>query len=156
VITTYRLTEHHTAGGMSRFLAYLSELQPAPICEVSPQLAVERGLTHGGWVTVITARSAIEARLLVTDRMRPLRVGGHTVHQVGLPYHWGSRGLTTGDSANDLLGLAFDPNVVIQESKTGTCDVRPGRRPRGPALVDFVAGYRRRAGLEPDTTRPEL
>ncbi|MEA2843328.1 MAG: formate dehydrogenase major subunit, partial [Actinomycetota bacterium] len=156
VITTYRLTEHHTAGGMSRFLAYLSELQPAPICEVSPQLAVERGLTHGGWVTVITARSAIEARLLVTDRMRPLRVGGHTVHQVGLPYHWGSRGLTTGDSANDLLGLAFDPNVVIQESKTGTCDVRPGRRPRGPALVDFVAGYRRRAGLEPDTTGPDL
>ena len=150
VVTTYRLTEHHTAGGMSRFLAYLSELQPAPICEVSPQLAAERGLTHGGWVTVVTARSAIEARLLVTDRIRPLRVGGHVVHQVGLPYHWGSRGLSTGDSANDLLGLALDPNVVIQESKAGTCDVRPGRRPRGPALVDFVAGYRVRAGLEPD------
>ena len=150
VVTTYRLTEHHTAGGMSRFLAYLSELQPAPICEVSPQLAAERGLTHGGWVTVVTARSAIEARLLVTDRVPPLRVGGRTVHQVGLPYHWGSRGLSTGDSANDLLGLALDPNVVIQESKAGTCDVRPGRRPRGPALVDFVAGYRVRAGLEAD------
>ncbi len=150
VVTTYRLTEHHTAGGMSRFLAYLSELQPAPICEVSPQLAAERGLTHGGWVTVVTARSAIEARLLVTDRVPPLRVGGRTVHQVGLPYHWGTRGLTTGDSANDLLGLALDPNVVIQESKAGTCDVRPGRRPRGPALVDFVAGYRVRACLEPD------
>ena len=46
VTTTYRLTEHHTAGGMSRFLPYLSELQPALFCEVSPQLAAERGLEH--------------------------------------------------------------------------------------------------------------
>ena len=28
VFTTYRLTEHHTAGGMRRWLPYLSELQP--------------------------------------------------------------------------------------------------------------------------------
>ena len=132
VITTYRLTEHHTAGGMSRFLAYLSELQPAPICEVGPELAAERGLVHGGWATVVTARSAIEARVLVTDRMPALRSGGRRIHQVGLPYHWGTKGLVTGDSANDLLGLALDPNVVIQESKAGTCDVRPGRRPAGP------------------------
>ncbi len=150
VITTYRLTEHHTAGGMSRFLAYLSELQPAPICEVGPELAAERGLVHGDWATVVTARSAIEARVLVTDRMPALRVGGRRIHQVGLPYHWGQKGLVTGDSANDLLGLALDPNVVIQESKAGTCDVRPGRRPRGPALPRLVADYRRRAGLQTD------
>ena len=150
VITTYRLTEHHTAGGMSRFLAYLSELQPAPICEVGPELAAERGLVHGDWATIVTARSAIEARVLVTDRMPALRVGGRRIHQVGLPYHWGQKGLVTGDSANDLLGLALDPNVVIQESKAGTCDVRPGRRPRGPALPRLVADYRRRAGLEVD------
>ncbi|MEA2931707.1 MAG: formate dehydrogenase major subunit, partial [Actinomycetota bacterium] len=150
VITTYRLTEHHTAGGMSRFLAYLSELQPAPFCEVGPELAAERGLVHGEWATVVTARSAIEARVLVTDRMAALRVGGRRIHQVGLPYHWGTKGLVTGDSANDLLGLALDPNVVIQESKAGTCDIRPGRRPRGPALPRLVADYRRRAGLESD------
>ena len=69
VTTTYRLTEHHTAGGMSRFLPYLAELQPAFFCEVSPQLAAERELTHLGWATIITARSAIEARVLVTERM---------------------------------------------------------------------------------------
>ena len=63
VTTTYRLTEHHTAGGMSRFLPYLSELQPALFCEVSPQLAAERGLEHLGWATIVTARSAIEARV---------------------------------------------------------------------------------------------
>ena len=40
---TYRLTEHHTAGGMSRTLPYLSELQPEFFCEVSPALAARAG-----------------------------------------------------------------------------------------------------------------
>jgi formate dehydrogenase major subunit len=144
VATTYRLTEHHTAGGMSRWLSHLAELQPEMFCEVSPQLAAERGLVHGEWMTVVTARSAIEARVMVTERMTPLRIGDRTVHQVGLPYHWGSEGLATGDSANDLLGLALDPNVHIGEYKALTCDVRPGRRPRGPALRAFVESYARR------------
>ena len=115
--TTYRLTEHHTAGGMSRFVGRLSELQPEMFCEVSPQLAAERGLVNGGWATIITSRTAIEARVLVTERMRPLRVGGQVLHQVGLPYHWGGRGLSQGDSANDLIGIAMDPNVHIQETR---------------------------------------
>jgi len=127
VFTTYRLTEHHTAGGMSRTLEYLSELQPAMFCEVSPQLAADRGLEHGGWATVHTRRSAIEARVLVTERLRPLRVQDRLVHQVGLPYHWGWRGLTTGSAANDLVAIALDPNVHIQEVKAATCDIRPGR-----------------------------
>jgi formate dehydrogenase major subunit len=147
VFTTYRVTEHHTAGGMSRTLPYLSELQPEMFCEVSPELAAERGLEHNGWATIVTSRTAIEARVLVTDRIAPLMVQGRTLHQVGLPYHWGSKGLSTGDSANDLIALVLDPNVHIQESKAATCDIRPGRRPRGPALVEFVEQYRRRAGL---------
>ena len=145
VVTTYRLTEHHTAGGFSRFVPYLSELQPAMFAEVHPELARERGLTHGDWATIITARSAIEARVLVTDRMRPVKVNGRVQHQVGLPYHWGSRGLTTGDAANDLSHMALDPNVHIQEVKAFTCDIRPGRRPRGPRLTQFVAEIRERA-----------
>jgi formate dehydrogenase major subunit len=150
VFTTYRLTEHHTAGGMSRFQAYLSELQPEMFCEVSPELAAERDLVHGGWATIVTARAAIEARVLVTERMRPLTVEGRTMHQVGLPYHWGNRGLSTGDAANDLLSIVLDPNVQIQEAKAATCDIRPGRRPRGAALPRLVADYRVRAGLEGD------
>jgi formate dehydrogenase major subunit len=146
VFTTYRLTEHHTAGGMSRGLPYLSELQPEFFCEISPALAAERGLAHGGWATIVTTRTAIEARVLVTDRIPPLRVAGRRIHQVGLPYHWGSNGLSTGDSANDLASVVLDPNVHIQD-KVGTCDIQPGRRPRGPALLEYVAGYRRRAGL---------
>ncbi len=145
VATTYRLTEHHTAGGMSRWLPYLSELQPEMFCEVSPELARERGLQHLGWATIVTARNAIEARVLVTERMTPLRSRGRTVHQIGLPYHWGPNGLVTGDAANELLSVVLDPNVHIQESKAMTCDIRPGRRPRGPDLLAFVADYRRRA-----------
>jgi len=145
VATTYRLTEHHTVGGMSRFLPYLAELQPEMFVEVHPGLAAERQLEHGGWATVVTGRSAIEARVLVTERMRPLKVDGRTVHQVGLPYHWGQRGLSPGDSANDLAHMTLDPNVHIQEVKAFTCDIRPGRRPRGPALVEFVDALRARA-----------
>jgi formate dehydrogenase major subunit len=147
VFTTSRLTEHHTAGGMSRTLAYLSELQPAMFIEVSPELAEERGLRSLDWAHVVTARAVVEARVLVTDRLRPLRVENRTVHQVWLPYHWGYAGLVTGDAANDLLGIALDPNVLIQESKVGTCDVQPGRRPTGPAVLGYLAEYRRRAGL---------
>jgi formate dehydrogenase major subunit len=143
VLTTYRLTEHHTAGGMSRTLPYLAELQPELFCEVSPELARERGLEHGGWATIVTARTAIEARVLVTERMAPLTVQGRKVHQVGVPYHWGFKGLTKGDSGNDLFPIALDPNVHIQEVKAASCDVRPGRRPRGAKLLELVEGYPR-------------
>jgi formate dehydrogenase major subunit len=146
VMTTYRLTEHHTAGGMSRTVPYLAELQPQMFCEVSPELAAEAGLEHGGWATIYSARSAIEARVLVTNRIPAVTIEGRRTHQVGLPYHWGTRGLTTGDSANDLFHLALDPNVHIQEVKAATCGIRPGRRPRGKSLRDFVEEIRRQAG----------
>ena len=158
VFTTYRLTEHHTAGGMSRWLPYLSELQPEMFCEVSPELAQERGLTNGEWATIISPRSAIEARVLVTDRMTPLTIKGHTVHQIGLPYHWGVGGdaVVEGDGANDLLGIVLDPNVQIQESKVGSCDIQPGRRPRGEALLRLVADYQSRSGTTTETGNARL
>jgi formate dehydrogenase major subunit len=130
VLTTYRLTEHHTAGGMSRWLGWLSELQPAMFCEVSPELAAERGLTNGGWATIRTARAEIEARVLVTRRMRPLRLNGRVVHQIGLPYHFGSKGLVRGDAANELLPFVADPNVSIMESKALTGMIEAGRKSR--------------------------
>ena len=151
VMTTYRLTEHHTAGGMSRWIEHLVELQPEMFVEVSPELAALRGLEHGGWATVVSARSAIEARVLVTERIRALRHGDRLVHQVGLPYHWGANGLSTGDSANDLFGVSLDPGVHINETKAASCDVRPGRRPRGTDLPTFVEEYRRRAGITTST-----
>ena len=146
VLTTARLTEHHTAGAMSRSLPYLSELQPELFVEVSPALAAERGLRHLDWAHVVTSRTAVDAKVLVTDRMRPLRVHDRLVHQIWMPYHWGGVGLVDGDVVNDLFGVVAEPNVLIQESKVATCDIRPGRRPRGPELLTYVAGYRTRAG----------
>ncbi len=134
-VTTYRLTEHHTAGGMSRWLSWLAELQPQMFCEVSPELACEAKLTNGGWATIRTARAEIEARVLVTRRLQPLRLNGRVVHQIGLPYHWSYRGLVTGDPANELIGFVADPNVSIQESKAFTANIQPGRRSRGRRVV---------------------
>jgi formate dehydrogenase major subunit len=145
--TTYRLTEHFTAGGMSRWTPYLAELQPEFFVEVSPELAAERGLEHGGWATIVSARGAVEARVMVTDRMTPLRVDGRVVHQIGMPYHWGPNGLVRGDSMNELSSMALDPSSHIQEVKALTVDVRPGRRPRGAARTELVEEYRRRAGI---------
>jgi formate dehydrogenase major subunit len=142
VVTTYRLTEHHTAGAMSRTVPHLAELQPEMFCEVSRRLAAERNLVDGGWATILTARAVIEARVVVTDRVQPLRVQGRTIEQVGLPYHWGSSGLVTGDSANDLFSIVLDPNVHIQEVKAATCDIRPGRRPRGAGRRALVEQHR--------------
>jgi formate dehydrogenase major subunit len=147
VVTTYRLTEHFTAGGMSRWVPYLAELQPEFFCEVSPQLAAERGLEHLGWATLVSPRGAIEARVLVTERMTPLTMQGRTVHQIGLPYHWGPNGYSKGDAANELSAMTLDPNTHIQEVKAWSADIRPGRRPRGPALPAFVESYRRRGDV---------
>jgi formate dehydrogenase major subunit len=148
VLSTYRLTEHHTAGGMSRSVPYLAELQPEFFCEVSPALAAERGLEHGDWATIITARQAIEGRVMVTDRIKPLTVNGRTTHMVGVPYHWGGVGIVTGDSGNELLSVVLDNNVHIAEYKVATCDIRSGRRPRGRERVELVDEYRRRAGVK--------
>ena len=151
VATTYRLTEQFTAGGMSRWTPYLSELQPEMFCEVSPELAAERGLENGGWATIVSPRAAIEARVLVTDRMTPLRVADRVVHHVGLPYHWGRNGLSTGDPANELSSVVLDPNSHIQEVKAFTVDIQPGRRPRGAAVNALVESYQRRAGVTDKT-----
>jgi formate dehydrogenase major subunit len=141
VMSTYRLTEHHTSGAMSRMLPHLAELQPEFFCEISPELASERGIENGGWVTVMTARGIVEARALVTRRMRPLLIDGKMVHQVGVPYHWGSRGLVKGDSANDLVAISEEPNVRIMEAKGILCDVSPGRRARGKAALDQLNAH---------------
>jgi formate dehydrogenase major subunit len=128
VLTTYRLTEQHTAGGMTRTLSHLAELQPELFTEVSPEFAAEVGLKHGDWATISTPRAEVEARVAVTRRMRPIWIDGKRIHQVGLPYHWGHKGLAKGDIVNDLLVVSEEPNVRIMETKALVCNVRPGRR----------------------------
>ena len=142
VVTTYRLTEHHTAGGMSRWSPYLAELQPEFFCEVSPELAAERGLEHLGWATIVTARTAIEARVLVTDRVTPLIVGGRTIHQVGLPYHWGVGG--GGSDRQWRLGERRHGSGAGSECAYPGVESRVVRHPTGPAADRSSAAPLRR------------
>jgi formate dehydrogenase major subunit len=125
VLTTFRLTEHHTAGGMSRYLSHLAELQPELFCELSPELAQKLGIEQGSRVIVSTARASIQARAQISPRLKPLRIDGKLLYQVGLPYHWGYKGLVKGDVVNDLIALSEEPNVRIMETKSLLCNVRP-------------------------------
>jgi len=128
VLTTYRLTEHHTAGGMTRTLGRLAELQPELFTEVSPELAEEAGLKHGDLATISTPRATVQARVLITRRIRPVWIDGRRIHQVGLPYHFGYKGKVKGDVVNDLLAISEEPNVRIMETKALVCNVKPGGR----------------------------
>jgi formate dehydrogenase major subunit len=127
VISTYRLTEHHLSGVMSRWLPWLAALQPELFVEISPELASERGIENVGWVTISTPRGAIECKALVTRRLRPFMISSRTVHQVGMPWHWGYRGVVTGSVVNELTPLIGDPNVTIHEGKVFMCQVEAGR-----------------------------
>jgi formate dehydrogenase major subunit len=128
VATTYRLTEHYLSGPMSRFNSWLNELQPEMFVELSPELAAERGIVHGGWLTVSSARGRIEVRAMVTRRMQPLLVSGRVVHQVGIPFHWGFAGQVVGGNANDLTSLVCEQNTSMHEAKSFACQVEAGRR----------------------------
>jgi formate dehydrogenase major subunit len=136
VASTFRLTEHHTAGPMSRNLPWLAELQPEMFMEIDPELAESRGIEDGEWMTVLTARGQIEGRARVTERVQPMRLGDRVLHQVCMPWHWGAHASSslgvTGDGANELIPATGDPNVSIQESKAFRCDVRAGRREGHP------------------------
>ncbi len=129
VITTYRLTEHHVSGQMTRWLPWLNALQPSLFAELSPELAEERHIRHGEWLIINTPRGEIEARAMVTRRMRPLYFSGRVVHQIGLPFHWGFQGKSKGSITNDLAHMVLEPNVSIQEAKAFTCNIRPGKLP---------------------------
>ncbi len=126
VISTYRLTEHHLSGTMTRWLPWLAELMPELFTEISPELASEKGINNGEFVTIKTARGQIRARALVTRRMRPFNINGKTVHEIGVPWHWGWQGAAPGDVTNDLSVLVGDPNVTIHEGKVFTCNIEKG------------------------------
>jgi formate dehydrogenase major subunit len=123
VMTTYRLTEQYLSGAMTRWLPWLAELQPELFVEISPELAQEKGIQNLDWVRVSSPRSHVRAKALVTRRLRPLQVDGKTIHQVGMPWHWGYEGLVTGDIVNELTALVGDPNVTIHEGKAFVCNI---------------------------------
>ncbi len=154
VLTTYRLTEHHTGGGMSRFLSHLSELQPEMFAELSPELAQELQIANGDYVCLVSFRGAIEARALVSRRIRPITLNGKTVHQIAIPFHFGAAGPLRGNAANNLIAISGEPNVTIMETKALTCNIVPGRLPRGPDFLNWLEQHAPQSGL-PVNLHPE-
>lgn len=123
ILSTYRLTEHHLSGSMSRWLPWLAELQPELFVEMSPEHAEELGIRNTEVVQISTPRGAIQAKALVTKRVRPYLVNGKKLHHVGMPWHWGYKGIAVGDVVNNLTALVGDPNVSIHEAKVFVCNV---------------------------------
>lgn len=127
VFTTFRLTELHCGGVPTRVMPHTAELQPEAFVEVSPELAGELGLRHLGWTVLSTLRGEIEVRAMVTERIRPFRIDGRTVHEVAMPWVFGREGYARGAVANVLLAITGDPNTSIHTTKALTCNLRPGR-----------------------------
>jgi formate dehydrogenase major subunit len=126
VITTYRLTEHHLSGVMSRYLPYLAEMFESHFAEISHELAGELGIQNGEKITVLSPRGKIHVKAMVTNRFKPFTIDGKKIHQIGVPWHWGYNGIAKGDITNDLSATVGDPNVYIQETKAFVCNVKKG------------------------------
>jgi len=114
--TTYRLTEHlHFWTKHSRSNAIV---QPAPFVEIGEELAKEKGIKQGDRVKVRSNRGEVVAACVVTKRMKALNVNGKKVHHVGIPIHWGFKGVTqNGYLANALTPFVGDANSQTPEYK---------------------------------------
>jgi formate dehydrogenase major subunit len=117
VATTYRTVEHWQAGAMTRNLPWLAELVPDMFVEISKTLADKIGVSSGGTVKVYNDRGSITAFVLASDRIKTLTIDGKSVEVVGMPWHFGYKGIATGDSANALTPHVGDPNTFIPEYK---------------------------------------
>ena len=124
IASTYRVSEHWQTGAMSRNMPALVGLMPDAFCEVGAALARSKGIKNGDRVIISSARGEVEVFALVTERFQPFFVTGRTVHQIGIPWHWGWAGLGPGASANTLTANVADPNTFIPEYKVFLCDLR--------------------------------
>jgi formate dehydrogenase major subunit len=131
VCSTYRVTEHWQTGLMTRHVPWLLEAAPQMFVEMSLELAKEKGIRNGEKVTVSSARGSLWAVAIVTDRFKPFKVMSQTVHEVGIPWHYGWQfpvDGSGGDSANILTPTIGDPNTMIPESKAFMVNIEKARR----------------------------
>jgi formate dehydrogenase major subunit len=121
VCTTYRLTEHYHYWTKNNPMNV--QLVPEPFVEIPAELAGEMGLTGGERVKVTSARASYVARAMVTRRIKPMTIDGKKTYQIGIPIHWGFRGIAEDEgrtslmSANLLSPAVFDPNAYTPEYK---------------------------------------
>ena len=121
VCTTYRLTEHYHYWTKNNPMNV--QLVPEPFVEVPAQLADEMGIHGGEKVKVTSARGQYIAKAMVTRRIKPMMIDGKKTYQIGIPIHWGYRGIaedagkTSLMTANQLSPAAIDPNAYTPEFK---------------------------------------
>ena len=132
ICATYRISEHWQTGLQTRWCPWLSEMQPEMWCEMSKELAKERGIANGDKVIVSSPRGKVECVAIVTPRFKPFNINGNIIHEVGIPWHFGwittkersynpgdkkAEVFTRGDAANLLVPTIGDANTSIPESK---------------------------------------
>ena len=127
VATTYRVSEHWQTGVLTRHLPWQLEMQPQMFLELSEELAKEKSINDGDKVIVSSGRGELWAVAVVTNRLKPFKIGGSTVHQVGMPWHFGwqyPEDGSGGESANLLTPTVGDANTMIPETKAFMVNVR--------------------------------
>jgi len=120
VATTYRVSEHWQTGVLTRHLPWQLEMMPQIFVEMSKELAEEKGIKGGEKVIVSSVRGKVWAIAMVTERFKPFKIMDRTIHQVGLPFHFGwqyPEDGSSGDSSNLLSPTIGDANTHIPETK---------------------------------------
>ena len=121
ICTTYRLTEHYHYWTKNNPMNV--ELVPEPFVEIPAELANEMGITGGEKVKVSSIRADYIAKAMVTKRIKPMQVDGKKLYQIGVPIHWGFKGISESEGrtslmpANRLTPTVFDPNAYTPEFK---------------------------------------
>jgi formate dehydrogenase major subunit len=121
ICTTYRLTEHYHYWTKNNPMNV--QLVPEPFVEISEELAAERGIRGGDVIKVSSIRGIYIAKAMVTKRIREMTLDGKKVHQIGIPIHWGFRGIAEDEGktnltlTNQLSAAVVDPNANTPEFK---------------------------------------
>jgi formate dehydrogenase major subunit len=126
--TSYRLTEHFHF--WTKHVWPNAVMQPEFFVEISEELAAEKGIQKGGWVKVMSNRGEVNAKAVVTKRIKPLQCDGKTVHIVGVPLHWGFTGAAKkGFGPNSLTPFVGDANIETPEFKAFLVNIEPIAEP---------------------------
>ncbi len=121
ICTTYRLTEHYHYWTKNNPMNV--QLIPEPFVEIPMELAADLGIKGGDKVKVTSARASYQAKAMVTHRIKPMNIDGKKVYQIGIPIHYGFRGIqedagkTSRSLTNSLSPTVTDPNAYTPEFK---------------------------------------
>jgi formate dehydrogenase major subunit len=120
--TTYRLTEHFHY--WTKHVHDNAVAQPQQFVEIGEELAAAKGIRNGDRVRVSSNRGKIETVAVVTKRIRTITCDGKKVFQVGIPIHWGFKGVAQkGYLANTLTPFVGDANTQTPEFKAFTVNI---------------------------------